>query len=263
MDPSAATASSTAVPDAAHDAPGADVLVGAPAAVPAPAAQETTAPSARRSWLSTTELTVLALYPGILLLGSLVAVVSAPDTYFSRKSNVFNVYFVKKGWFWTTLVFLIHVARTRPTVGTAVRYAVATAYWIAFTQWLFGPPIMDRVFSATGGECRLSDAAPPIRSSAGCRHANGAWDGGHDVSGHAFLLTHASMFLWFELLPVLPAKLSQVHTKIVFGLLGLWAWMLLMTSIYFHTLFEKINGWLCGLVSWAVVYVLYPRLHSK
>ena len=72
---------------------------------------------------TTLESLLLAIYPSTLLLGSLFSSL-APATrhapynthsqsydpahapnYFARKSNAFNVYFVKIGWFWITLAF--------------------------------------------------------------------------------------------------------------------------------------------------------------
>ncbi|KAI7661130.1 hypothetical protein KC318_g9654, partial [Hortaea werneckii] len=69
------------------------------------------------------ESLLLAIYPTTLLLGSLFSQLSAssrratylPDSqaysaadapsYFAKKGNVFNVYFVKIGWFWISLAW--------------------------------------------------------------------------------------------------------------------------------------------------------------
>ncbi|KAK4689448.1 ABC-2 type transport system permease protein, partial [Tremellales sp. Uapishka_1] len=83
------------------------------------------------------------------------------------------------------------------------------------------------------------------------------WSNGFDISGHAFLLTLASMLLVRELAPSWkamyrgtfgnrPASRRQtIHTVSTYAgsaLLALWIWMIFMTSIYFHNPSEKITG---------------------
>ncbi|KAK9494567.1 inositol phospholipid synthesis and fat-storage-inducing TM-domain-containing protein [Lipomyces doorenjongii] len=218
------------------------------------------------------QLSIFLIYPSTIAVGSLISIVSPPESYFGSRTNFFNVFFVKNGWFWTTITFMVHCIRLRISKPSklAIRYVFATSWWFLFTQWFFGAPIMDRVFVGTGGVCFVDDpeAVPGQErqvhdswSSFGCRHVKGEWAGGHDISGHSFLLTHASLFLWFELLPVVMERgplLRQINTKIVFVTLALWWWMLLMTGIYFHTFTEKVTGWLCGIAEWAIIYILLP-----
>ena len=93
-----------------------------------------------------------------------------------------------------------------------LRWAVATFWWTLVTQWFFGPPLIDRGFKLTGGQCELirteegrqgmSDTREVFTNTA-CKVAGGAWVGGYDISGHVFLLVLASAFLWMELLPVI------------------------------------------------------------
>jgi Inositol phospholipid synthesis and fat-storage-inducing TM len=203
------------------------------------------------------------------------------------------------GWLWTSLVFFIFLA-THPLVrsksaiegnwGTQhakalTRFGLVTLWWILVTQWFFGPPIMDRGFTLTGGACAIADNdnftvsekaealgitnAQTIAASATCRVVGGHWEGGHDLSGHVFLLVLGSAFLTLELLPVLwggRAKKQNegvddgsltdlvdgvtdstreirwsIGAKAVTGLVVLWWWMLFMTSIFFHTWFEKVR----------------------
>ncbi|KAF3928849.1 hypothetical protein ABW20_dc0101430 [Dactylellina cionopaga] len=237
-------------------------------------------------------LLLSSIYPATVVLGSLYSIVSPygqSASYFSRKSNIFNVLFVKIGWFWTTAAFLVHIFNLRhPNASQArikavIRWGLATFAWILVTQWFFGPPLMDRTFTLTGGVCRpnyeLYQAPGNHRftinveeafSSAACKVAGGKWDGGHDLSGHAFMLTHASLFLWAETLPrlmdfwwrgnvdsrnstLLTMEWYGVHW-FVWSILGLWWWMLLMTSVYFHTWPEKISGLLVALLEWGLLY---------
>lgn len=169
--------------------------------------------------------------------------------YYNNKGNIFNQYFVKKGWGWTTAVILFfyiikalytktrggkftedntkeaHVQRVTSTnlLSAAFRYFCATAWWILFTQWCFGLPIMDKVFLWTGGKCtgiseekiaahlkgKLLDSKVFQKfdqiyesssvSSMVCRRLRGSWEGGHDPLGHVFLLVHSSLYMFFEM----------------------------------------------------------------
>ncbi|KAF1994694.1 hypothetical protein P154DRAFT_526867 [Amniculicola lignicola CBS 123094] len=272
---------------------------------------------------------LLAIYPVTLLLGSVFSTLSpasrsAPysaasqshppefaPSYFAQKKNVFNVYFVKIGWFWTTLAFVVFlifnpgfgeglsVRRIRATL----RYLTITFWWIAVTQWFFGPPLIDRGFRFTGGQCELlldegtkagmSETREYI-TAATCKAVGGSWKGGHDISGHVFLLILASALLWFETLPSLTraeglrdgrrimlddGKVASVSVeksrehekkitdeeenvrsgvKVALVVLGLMWWMLLMTAAYFHTWFEKLTGLGVAFAGLWAVYFL-PR----
>ena len=108
-----------------------------------------------------------------------------------------------------------------------------------------------------------------------CKLAGGKWKGGHDISGHVFLLVLGSAFLWLEILPVIlkhaglreermvvdaNGRIGSAEAEIQAGegekeedtaarggvsaplaVAGLSWWMLLMTAAYFHTWFEKVG----------------------
>ncbi|KAF2666598.1 hypothetical protein BT63DRAFT_427038 [Microthyrium microscopicum] len=190
-----------------------------------------------------TEAILLSLYPATLILGSLFTTLSPPlsnstyspthqsyqpaafaPSYFAQKRNIFNVYFVKLGWLWTTfalLVFLFtHPAHGRPLslaptaqrLRALARWTAATGLWYLTTQWCFGPALIDRSFVLSGGACALRAAdkrgdieISKIKSASSavqCKIAGGTWSGGIDISGHVFLLVLASALLWLEVLPV-------------------------------------------------------------
>ncbi|KAI9806236.1 MAG: hypothetical protein M1825_006351 [Sarcosagium campestre] len=156
-------------------------------------------------------------------------------SYFARKSNIFNVLFVKLGWFWTTVAFSAYLldrrlatsrrlrrraqapgatpssttspSRITTTTTTTnpwsvlqaiLRYALFTLYWIIVTRWCFGPALIDRSFTLTGGFCERHSG---LLSAAACKAHGGRWNGGHDISGHVFLLVMSSAFLGMEVLP--------------------------------------------------------------
>lgn len=210
--------------------------------------------------------------------------------YYNDKRNVFNQVFVKKGWLWTTVVIVVFYAAVLARVPNKVavvrraviNYVVVTIWWIFFTQWFGGLPIMDRVFVLTGGGCVVNQPTLPTFvphgnqfkltsvSSYSCRRLRGSWQDGHDPSGHVFLLTHSSLYLFLETAPFwvswthLASGLRQVRHDVraavhhphlvVMPLVGLWVFMLFMTNVYFHSTAEKFVGLLFG---YAVVLPLY------
>lgn len=269
-----------------------------------------------------------------LILGKFLHLVSAEEevyNYFNDKGNIINQLFVKKGWFWTTLVIVAFYTltflrggrqirnRSRIVMWAVLNYVLVTVWWIFFTQWFFGLPIMDRVFVWTGGKCvnishekllhhqlepsffELIEEAITSEGSAGvyesslitsyvCRKLKGSWEGGHDPSGHVFLLIHSSLYLVFESLPFwnswevlsgdfkavvnelgntnensVKAKLLKVakfvsHNPsiLVVSLVSLWWWMLFMTSLYFHSIAEKFVGLIFGYAAFIAIYYV-PR----
>lgn len=186
------------------------------------------------------------------------------------------------------------VQKPRRVAQAVGRYALATLAWYLTTQWCFGPAVIDRGFVITGGGCGGStggggdgggDGLKGLLSSAACKAAGGRWSGGHDVSGHVFMLVLVTAVLGFEGVGArvggedggekvkekedddVVRKWAGRFVGVVFGLS--W-WMLLMTAIWFHTWLEKVSfpllsfvyvvvfhGWFManvGTVEWA-----FPR----
>lgn len=231
----------------------------------------------------------------------------SPVNYFARKNNVFNLYFVKIGWVWLTIAFASLLlsqpayssssspsqsqqqTRLRRFLQASLRYTLATTVWYTMTQWFFGPAIIDRSFVITGGKCaealhQVGKAPGDMGSSAdlqtlftaaACKAAGGAWRGGHDISGHVFMLVLATAVLAFEAIgagavaaspstaranaeaarerktsdPDATATRDQNDTsgaartwamRLVWGVVILGWWMLFMTAIWFHTWLEKV-----------------------
>ena len=153
---------------------------------------------------------------------------------------------------------------------------MVTVWWMLVTQWCFGPALIDRGFRITGGACELAakyegqGGKREFVTSQACKQVGGEWKGGHDISGHVFILVLGSAFLALELLPVLARRSGmkeerkvvrksgevqgleaevieeegpegKVGTIVPFIVVGLSWWMLLMTAAYFHTWFEKVR----------------------
>ncbi|KAI3394486.1 hypothetical protein diail_2620 [Diaporthe ilicicola] len=181
------------------------------------------------------EAAALLLYPILLTFGTLFSLLSpqvrnAPyfpslqahsqdpglsPSYFARKSNVFNVFFVKRGWAWVSVAFFVFLF-THPAVSRSaqqktrglIRWGLVTTWWVLVTQWCFGPALIDRSFRFTGGKCEVAEAkleeggpgvtGTDIFTAVACKTAGGTWRGGHDISGHVFLLVLGSYFLLQE-----------------------------------------------------------------
>ena len=105
-----------------------------------------------------------------------------------------------------------------------------------------------------------------IRTIAECKRYGGSWSG-FDISGHCFLLIHATLFILEELQdycrrpPFRPSGQSLFLTYsrasvVAFALLlsVCWLGMLTVTCLYFHTLWEKVWGVLFGFLFWIVTY---------
>lgn len=142
---------------------------------------------------------------------------------------------------------------------SVVRWGVVTMWWLLVTQWCFGPALIDRGFRITGGACELvrSDVAraemgeiKEFLSAATCKIAGGEWKGGHDISGHVFILVLGSAAVGLEVLGALVQSRTEEEEGeglgkwgwgVVMGVVGMSWWMLLMTAAYFHTWFEKVS----------------------
>lgn len=207
--------------------------------------------------LAPAELWYVLSFTVNLFTGNIILAFSRPEevyNYFNNSNNVLNQYFVKLGWAWNTVIvsvfYILHWTRsTRATAGllgatsavalvaAVARYLAATVWWVLFTKWCFGLPLMDRIFLFTGGKCaaitehRLvahtgAPLAPhllvrmptgvyesTVLSSLMCRRLRGSWEGGHDPLGHVFLLVHSLLYLFFETHAHwhLPALLTLLH----------------------------------------------------
>lgn len=164
---------------------------------------------------------------------------------------------------------------------------------------------MDKIFILTGGKCvvetpghnhhhlfQQSGNGNGFESSRidsySCKRMKGSWEGGHDPSGHVFLMVHSSLYLFLECRQYWPGwgvlveklkgivyssqqgsigeriKLIVNDTPHVFlvVLISFWWWMLLMTNIYFHSISEKLVGLIFGYIGVFVVYYV-PRFLKK
>ncbi|KIK09131.1 hypothetical protein K443DRAFT_447717 [Laccaria amethystina LaAM-08-1] len=205
--------------------------------------------------------------------------------YFASKSNVLNVYFIKKVWAWTTAAFLFSWFTSPPQVKAPTRlikYFTLTSIWLLFTAWFFGPPLLDRVIVASGGQCviPMPTGGPIVVPNEYCFEKSTIsasshpqlfdlwappppeWRGGvprlrrgHDISGHIFMLTMSTLFLSDQLRPSFKIRVwSTLHGWAVafnVALIGIWLFATYTTSVYFHSPLEKFTGYLLGVTCFA------------
>ncbi|CAB4435889.1 unnamed protein product [Rhizophagus irregularis] len=184
----------------------------------------------------------------------------------TNKSNLINQYIVKNGWFWTSFIFIIyatkviHANNPLQIAKSVIRWILATLYWYIITQRCFGPSIIDRIFVYTGGRCDNYHSETQVFEAYVCKKGGGRWVGGRDLSGHCFLLIHASLLLWDEIsaFTYRPENWEIAKEKKTLSLffvffLFLWWSMLVVTAIYFHDFFEKFTGTIFGVLYWIIM----------
>jgi len=206
------------------------------------------------------------------------------SSYMANAKNPLNQYFVKYAWGWTfSAVFLFMILSNYITTGTwlsartirsSCRLAVGTIVWYAFARVIF--PYIEE----STGVCEVSG----LLTKRTCYMAGHFWRG-FDFSGHCFLLSWNNLFMVEECQGFFKQRkttedegdrkvgkaalqtskdnslvlyLEYLSYGLVF-LVVLGEIMLLCTSLYFHTLMEKILGTLCGLLSW---YLMYKKVYT-
>ncbi|CED84051.1 Inositol phospholipid synthesis protein, Scs3p [Phaffia rhodozyma] len=275
------------------------------------------------------------------------------NSYFAKKSNIFNRVFAKQAWLWTTLVYIVHLTlspppaltsstRTHTKRSSVVKYITATLFWIILTLWAIGPSLFERTMIWSGGECGVvipysacqtgaidcsafdkavgigkgalvkipggfchggsshrftwddlvfyltsatttSGAAAADASASAIAHGGAPvsgeavinslrlesikehfqqlrphWSGGHDISGHVFLLTMSSMLIldlvWPGFKRIIDGKAQgmelgeKLATGFGMGVIALWTFILSKTALYFHTVLEKTTGMIIAII---------------
>jgi len=209
--------------------------------------------------------------------------------YFANKANLLNVFFLKKAWAWTTIAFMLLYGTSPAQLKSQERiakYLTLTGLWILFTSWFFGPALLERFIVLSGGQCviplpgdeqgtilqlptEFCYTRKPVTAATVASHPELFVSGffqrqdalsetlrivprlrsGHDVSGHVFLLTVATLFLIDQLRWSFKGRSyvrwNSLHSWAVainLLLVGLWVFALWTTSVYFHSPLEKVTG---------------------
>lgn len=203
--------------------------------------------------------------------------------YFASKANWLNVIFIKRAWGWTTAAFFclwLTSPEKKQTKERVFKWMVTTGVWIIFASWFFGPAVIDRLVTLSGGECVVAlpgptgaymnvpmqycidksvlspTTHPSLFASPLLTPADATWAAiprlrrGHDVSGHVFLITMSFLFLADQLRSSLAPRANTTTTiyhkvaiALNLALMGLWILASYTTAVYFHTPFEKFTGY--------------------
>ncbi|KAF7361764.1 hypothetical protein MVEN_00520600 [Mycena venus] len=195
--------------------------------------------------------------------------------YWANKGNPLNVYFIKQAWGWTSAAFLLAWSTGPPSTRTAARltrWLTATATWLVFTAWFFGPALIERIVLASGGDTATPALPcppathPALFASSSSFVLPQEWHGatprlrkGHDVSGHIFLLTLSILLLAQQISPSFTlTRWSTPHTAAIYAnltLITIWLFASGTTSVYFHSPGEKITGYLLGLACFGLAQI--------
>lgn len=182
-------------------------------------------------------------------------------------------YFVKVSWGWTLLlltpfILLSNSSFSRSAIFLGRRLmslVVATVIWYVCTETFL-------YIEDFTGSCFETDTVDVINkvltSKASCRRAGFYWHG-YDISGHSFILAYSALFIMEETAPMASLKTASLSAlpRMVLNLLYvalnliviLWVWMFACTSVYFHHLFDKLLGTICGVLGWYLTYRLWYR----
>ena len=199
-----------------------------------------------------------------------------PGSYFSNKRNIFNVFFVKRGWGWTCGLMLVFIFMNlaRKEVGVKIvwkhilRLFYGTLLWFTFTT------IFEQIESWTG-HC---EGDVINESKMDCLGEGLQWVG-FDISGHCFLLTFCILLINEELFAFTTGHSGKTREKSDFWdfdqrtlgkatqrtvlislsilltlLMILWEFMLFFTCVYFHTVHQKASGTVLGIFAWYLIY---------
>lgn len=119
--------------------------------------------------------------------------------------------------------------------------------------------IIDHLFILTGGNCFINNLpADDIKDAQVCRKINGTWRGGFDISGHFCFIVSISLILFNELRIIVKdydfKQANRVIAGVTLVVLFIWCCLLEVTSVFYHTFFEKVSGLLMGYICPLIIY---------
>nr|CAG4650239.1 EOG090X07YX [Sida crystallina] len=138
----------------------------------------------------------VGIYIMVVFFGSILSdVLPIPRTYFSRKDNIFNQYFVKLSWGWTMSVVgaFVYLTTSVYCCGEVtrlrrhfLRLILATCMWLFWTKSFV-------YVEETYGYCGKAS----IRSSKLCLTKGSTWHS-FSISGHTFILIYCTLIIMEE-----------------------------------------------------------------
>ncbi|XP_013777312.2 FIT family protein CG10671-like [Limulus polyphemus] len=222
-------------------------------------------------------------------------------SYFSRKDNFINQYFVKRGWGWTLLIVGLFIFLTSRTYCRGDKKLISkhmSRLLIATVMW-FSCTFLFEYIEWLTGKCEKRD----IETKDLCKKSGHEWQG-FDISGHTFLLIYCGLIIMEEgrCITVWEGIGKQIVQNYVFEanirnstlrrlseneiselrksykkltpfvqltfvlmtiLLLMWDVMLMATIVYFHSIAQKSVGGIIATGAWLVTYCkLFRMKHS-
>ena len=217
------------------------------------------------------------------------------SAYLAGKNNFVNVYFVKYGWGWTFTILGIFIYMTSFVYCCGNQKLVRQHLSrLAFgtLSWYFSTSLFEHIEHITG----FCDSGLSEHSTKRLCHKEGSSWLGFDISGHAFLLIHCLLTIseevkcingWERIADVIQTEettptgrltteelqvLKSSYTKhlpyvrvivailVIFQLM--WELMLLITTLFFHNMPQKLMGGAFGVLSWFLLYQLWFKGES-
>lgn len=220
--------------------------------------------------------------------------------FLTGKHSTLNQVFVKLGWLWTSSVFALYGIlslpihkKPLPIFGRlCVRYVVTTLIFYVWCAMIF--PMVE---SYTGA-CLHKQIQVFDITKKDCLKRNGYFYHSFDISGHSYLMTYCVLILMEESKeslyflqlsrylrkaenpvddndrPLLDRN-EALHLETKFTIMGplilvsyvglfvlcvLWDFMLVITTIYYHTFSEKVLGSALALCMWYLLYhFIFPK----
>ena len=232
----------------------------------------------------------------IVLAGSMLSSFSLiPDSHFSDKRNALNIYMVKLSWGWTLLCLVPTVVFTS-FLYTGVEWTLMFRHLgrilVSHLIWYFFTMSFVLLEDNLPGVCE--EASITTRSE--CLTNRHEWNG-FNISGHIFLLSYCIFVLteecdnirkdiWLKyeqmwdlerkVVEKLPEKkkssllylyrmvswVVELLELLATAEILLWTFMIATTSLYFHSIWEKLPALVLGYFAWLVTYNwLYGRSH--
>ena len=206
----------------------------------------------------------------------------------TQKKNLLNVFFVKMGWFWTTVLltpFVVLAGRVIENRSSWVSWSDLNRVLVATFFWFISTNIFWRI-EIQSGSC----SSKAIQSRLLCVRSGHQWHY-FDISGHTFILLYSILVIIeetksmvnFENFGYLLDSRAQfrrkvqnksdnhnelytrflVPTRVFFVLLTLltllWDFMLIQTVFFYHSTLQKILAAIWAVFVWFLTYKLaYP-----
>lgn len=195
--------------------------------------------------------------------------VISSNPFFSAVNSVFVQQY---GYVWFTLAYMGHCFNFADqnnqvplhiALGQFLRYLLNTGAWIIVNFWCFGPLVVERLNRATGGHCEQSSILVDVGMRKCKENPQYVWEDGFDLLGHYYFIVTLSLWILYNRasIPLAVSRENMGHVaRLVLSfvrmlsawLLTVWFLEFCVTSVFFHTIGER----LAGLVSIPVVYGL-------